>query len=546
MKLERAIELAAELDHRNYYEILGVEPDCSSEEIDRRYYRLASRLHPDRHVRRATAAQLQALTRISARLTEAREILSDPPRRARYDEGLARGALRASAEDEEVRSGPDPESPVAAKLLKAALELAAAGDTRQALAKLQLARGFEPESAAIAAAIADLEPETGAATESATASGPEPAAADAAADADAAAADPPVARRFARIPLSTRVALKLDNWERFEALFSRNLSQGGVFLRTKKLLPVGASVTLAFALPDGSSFEVPGRIARSVAPGEPGEPGIGIQFLEMPAPIREHIESLLSGSARRAPSETVPYPTPEPGADEPELTVELAVTELLRLRSCSPRAALGVDDDAGAEAIEQAYAEASARLGRRMLTAEDPNLINAIAETTAHLAYARDTLIAELAAANEPAPVPEPVPRSTSETPSAGIEIATGDERGPRRAPAPLKARPVMTPRSLADLGPRGVAASEDSGDAERIFDLIAEGHYEAAIEMIAVVVPDKAPPRLIAARHIARGYLAERDGDRDLARVEFESALLADRTSCEAIVSLRKLKGGG
>ena len=43
----------------------------------------------------------------------------------------------------------------------------------------------------------------------------------------------------------------------------------------------------------------------------------------------------------------------------------------------------------------------------------------------------------------------------------------------------------------------------------------------------------------LIAARHIARGYLAERQGNPDLARVEFESALVVDRTSHEAILRL-------
>src|SRR5690606_5730762 len=64
---------------RDYYEILGVERNASSEEIKRAYRRLAMKYHPDRN---PNDAEAEAKFKECA---EAYEVLSDAERRSVYD-----------------------------------------------------------------------------------------------------------------------------------------------------------------------------------------------------------------------------------------------------------------------------------------------------------------------------------------------------------------------------------------------------------------------------------------------------------------------------
>lgn len=64
---------------RSPYEILGVPPDATSEQIRMAWKRLAAKLHPDRNAAPGATAQL-------AEVNTAYEVLSDADRRRRYDE----------------------------------------------------------------------------------------------------------------------------------------------------------------------------------------------------------------------------------------------------------------------------------------------------------------------------------------------------------------------------------------------------------------------------------------------------------------------------
>ncbi len=65
---------------KDLYEILGVSPDASQEEIKRAYRRLARKYHPDLH-----PGDKEAEERFKE-ISEAYEILSDPKKRAEYDQ----------------------------------------------------------------------------------------------------------------------------------------------------------------------------------------------------------------------------------------------------------------------------------------------------------------------------------------------------------------------------------------------------------------------------------------------------------------------------
>ncbi|SRR5712691_6722611 len=75
----------------NYYKILEVQPTATQAEIKRSYRRLVRKYHPD--------LNKQALDLHIKRLNEAYDVLSDPVKRARYDEQRAKEARYAAAQE---------------------------------------------------------------------------------------------------------------------------------------------------------------------------------------------------------------------------------------------------------------------------------------------------------------------------------------------------------------------------------------------------------------------------------------------------------------
>ncbi len=65
----------------NLYNILGVSPTASLEEIKKSYRALAMRHHPDRNAHPGSASRFNAIK-------SAYELLSDPKQRAEYDQSL--------------------------------------------------------------------------------------------------------------------------------------------------------------------------------------------------------------------------------------------------------------------------------------------------------------------------------------------------------------------------------------------------------------------------------------------------------------------------
>ena len=65
---------------RDYYEVLGIDKNASADDIKKAYRKLAKECHPDLHPDDKTAEER------FKELNEANEVLSDPEKRARYDQ----------------------------------------------------------------------------------------------------------------------------------------------------------------------------------------------------------------------------------------------------------------------------------------------------------------------------------------------------------------------------------------------------------------------------------------------------------------------------
>lgn len=81
----------------NYYEVLGVKPGCSDEEIKEAYKTLVRCIHPDKHNTKGNAVQ-SSLTRYFRQVNEAYETLRYPEKRAEYDKKLGFGASSSTGQ----------------------------------------------------------------------------------------------------------------------------------------------------------------------------------------------------------------------------------------------------------------------------------------------------------------------------------------------------------------------------------------------------------------------------------------------------------------
>jgi type IV pilus assembly protein PilZ len=86
----------------------------------------------------------------------------------------------------------------------------------------------------------------------------------------------PEHRENARAPIELKVDYKKLN--SFFADYTKNISKGGTFIKTKKTLPLGTRFLFRLTVPGRDApFELNGEVIHATATGE--EPGMGIRFV---------------------------------------------------------------------------------------------------------------------------------------------------------------------------------------------------------------------------------------------------------------------------
>jgi type IV pilus assembly protein PilZ len=83
-------------------------------------------------------------------------------------------------------------------------------------------------------------------------------------------------REHGRAPIELKVDYKKLN--SFFADYTKNISKGGTFIRTKKTLPIGTRFLFRLTVPGRpNAFELNGEVVHASATGD--EPGMGIRFV---------------------------------------------------------------------------------------------------------------------------------------------------------------------------------------------------------------------------------------------------------------------------
>lgn len=96
----------------------------------------------------------------------------------------------------------------------------------------------------------------------------------------------PVRAKRASPRVQMQVTVDLTSSHNFFSGFSSNISDGGLFVATTNLVELGTMVDLSFSLPGSQRIAVHGvvRWVRQLTDGMPEAlPGIGVQFVELPA-----------------------------------------------------------------------------------------------------------------------------------------------------------------------------------------------------------------------------------------------------------------------
>jgi type IV pilus assembly protein PilZ len=102
----------------------------------------------------------------------------------------------------------------------------------------------------------------------------------------------PENRDHARVPIELKVDYKKLN--SFFADYTRNISKGGTFIKTRKTLPIGTRFLFRLTVPGrGPPFELNGEVVHATASGD--EPGMGIRFVWASDSERVAFERVVEG-----------------------------------------------------------------------------------------------------------------------------------------------------------------------------------------------------------------------------------------------------------
>jgi uncharacterized protein (TIGR02266 family) len=106
-------------------------------------------------------------------------------------------------------------------------------------------------------------------------------------------------RRQNRVELSIEIGL--DDHTNFYVGFSENVSTGGLFIATYRLMPIGTEVAMTFVLPEDFPVFVRGVVRWQRDPCDLGHaelpPGMGVQFTDLGPAEQARIQAYIDDNS---------------------------------------------------------------------------------------------------------------------------------------------------------------------------------------------------------------------------------------------------------
>jgi uncharacterized protein (TIGR02266 family) len=148
----------------------------------------------------------------------------------------------------------------------------------------------------------------------------------------------PNTRQGKRTPVTLKIKFKSETLEQFIERYAVDVSQGGIFIRTKEPLAVGTQMKFEFQLRDASPLIAgEGTVVwtRENDPSRPAiAPGMGVRFDRLADGSQTVLERILAEKAKQAPSRGNEGPTKPPMfTDTPTKVAPAPVQEALGLNS---------------------------------------------------------------------------------------------------------------------------------------------------------------------------------------------------------------------
>jgi uncharacterized protein (TIGR02266 family) len=158
-------------------------------------------------------------------------------------------------------------------------------------------------------------------------------------------------RKSQRSPVTLRIKFKSANLEQFIERYAVDVSQGGIFIRTKEPLPVGTTMRFEFQLRDESPLITgEGTVVwiREPNAGQAGvAPGMGVRFDRLTESSQSVLDEILAHKAKRAASSAATQNT------DPPTRVASAATLRKAVAASRDNGMPFTHDDEPADAFEQ-------------------------------------------------------------------------------------------------------------------------------------------------------------------------------------------------
>lgn len=143
----------------------------------------------------------------------------------------------------------------------------------------------------------------------------------------------PNTRQGKRTPVTLKIKFKSETLEQFIERYAVDVSQGGIFIRTKEPLAVGTQMRFEFQLRDASPLIAgEGTVVwtRENDPSRPAiAPGMGVRFDRLAEGSQTVLEKILSEKAKQAPQRPAENSKPPMFTDTPTKVAPAPVQEAL-------------------------------------------------------------------------------------------------------------------------------------------------------------------------------------------------------------------------